>query len=204
MNENHARLCPSPEWAQHIQDDVLPSLASIADMGDEMLEVGPGPGAATDWLRQRVKRLVCVEYDQDAAKRLAEKMSGTNVEVVAGDATRLGYGDETFDSVGSFTMLHHVATTARQQRVLAEAFRVLRPGGVFIGSDSRASDGLHEFHEGDTYNPMEPAVLLVRLQAVGFIEVTLMVDDIVRWVARKPDLNESLEPDCELEEGEQP
>ena len=76
-------------------------------------------------------------------------------------------------AVGSFTMLHHVATTALQQRVLAEAFRVLAPGGPSLGSDSLASHGYsHEFHEGDTYNPMEPAVLLVRLQAVGFTEVT--------------------------------
>ena len=82
-------------------------------------------------------------------------------------------------------MLHHVATTALQQRVLAEAFRVLRPGGVFLGSDSLASDGLHEFHEGDTYNPIEPASFLVRLQAVGFTEVTLMVDDILIFTARK-------------------
>jgi SAM-dependent methyltransferase len=203
MNENHARLCPSPEWAQHIQGHVLPSLAALCDLGDEMLEIGPGPGAATDWLRQRVKRLVCVEYDEDAAKRLAERLAGTNVEVAIGDATCLDIADGSFDSVGSFTMLHHVATTALQQRVLAEAFRVLRPGGAFLGSDSLASDGLHEFHEGDTYNPMEPAVLLVRLQAVGFTEVTLMVDDIVRWVARKADPNESTEPDCEREEGEQ-
>jgi hypothetical protein len=34
---------------------------------------------------------------------------------------------------------------------------------VFLGSDSLPSDGLHHFHEGDTYNPVEPAAFLTRL-----------------------------------------
>jgi 16S rRNA A1518/A1519 N6-dimethyltransferase RsmA/KsgA/DIM1 with predicted DNA glycosylase/AP lyase activity len=71
MNENHARVCPSPEWAAHIQDEVLPSLTEHADLGDDMLEIGPGPGAATAWLRQRVKRLAVLEIDDEAAGKLA-------------------------------------------------------------------------------------------------------------------------------------
>jgi len=186
MNENHAQLCPSPEWADYIQGQVLPSLVSLADLGAEMLELGPGPGAATDWLRHRVRHLVAVESDDVAAKRLSERLTDTNVEVVVGDATRLAYPADSFDSVGSFTMLHHVATTGAQQRLLAEAFRVLRPGGAFVGSDSLAGEGLHHFYEGDSYNPVEPAAFLVRLQAVGFVRITLVVDEILKFVAHKP------------------
>ena len=72
-------------------------------------------------------------------------------------------------------MLHHVPTRARQDRVLAEAFRVLRPGGAFLGSDSLPSDDLHRFHEGDVYNPVEPAAFLTRLQTTGFTAITLRV-----------------------------
>ena len=50
-------------------------------------------------------------------------------------------------------MRHHVPTRALQDKVLAAAFRVLRPGGTFLGSDSLPRDALHQFHEGDTYNP---------------------------------------------------
>ena len=53
MNDNHARVCTSPEWAQHIQTDILPTLTRDVDLGDQMLEIGPGPGAATEWLRGR-------------------------------------------------------------------------------------------------------------------------------------------------------
>jgi SAM-dependent methyltransferase len=187
MNENHARLCPSPEWAAHIQDEILPSLTSNADLGDDMLEIGPGPGAATDWLRHRVKRLTAVESDAEAAGKLAARYPDGNVEIVVGDAASLGYPGESFDSVGSFTMLHHIPTLALQNKVLAEAFRVLRPGGVLIASDSLASNGLHHFHEADTYNPVEPASVLVRLQTIGFDKITIMVDEVLKLVARKPD-----------------
>jgi ubiquinone/menaquinone biosynthesis C-methylase UbiE len=191
VNENHATLCPSPEWAEHIQTEVLPSLVPFVELGDECLELGPGPGAATEWLRRRVRRLVALEADEVAAKRLSERFADTNVEVVVGDGAQLDAADESFDSVGSFTMLHHVASARLQQRLLAEAFRVLRPGGALFGSDSLASDDLHRFHEGDTYNPIEPASLLVRLQAVGFARITLMVDDDLRFVAHKPASDET-------------
>ncbi len=121
MNENHAKLCPSPEWAAHIQNEILPSLIAGVDLGREMLEIGPGPGAATEWLRHRVGRLVALEVDQEAAAKLTEKYAESNVEIVAGDAARLTFADASFDSVGTFTMLHHVPTVRAAVEVLAEA-----------------------------------------------------------------------------------
>jgi len=187
MNENHATVCTSPEWAEHIRDDVVAYMTAHADLGGEMLEIGPGPGAATEWLRHEVKRLVALEIDADAAARLAERYSGSNVEVVIGDATHIAYPDESFDSVGSFTMLHHVPTIADQNAILREALRLLRPGGVLVGSDSLASTGLHEFHVDDTYNPIDPAALIGRLQTIGYERITVVVDDIVKFIAHKPD-----------------
>jgi ubiquinone/menaquinone biosynthesis C-methylase UbiE len=186
MNENHATVCPSPEWAEYLQGEVLPAVTRDVDLGDDLLEVGPGPGASTDWLRTRVRRLVAVEYEQDSATALANRFAGLNVEVVHGDATNLPFEHDSFDAVASFTMLHHVPTVALQNRVLAEALRVLRPGGVLIGSDSLATVDLHHFHEGDTYNPVEPGTLLTRLQTLGFGAITVSVDYDVRFVARKP------------------
>ncbi len=186
MNKNHAELCPSPEWAALIQDEVLPSLTRHADLGEDMLEIGPGPGAATEWLRQKVKRLNAVEVDAAAAGKLADRFAGSNVEVVVGSAAELSYPDESFDSVGCFTMLHHVPTLSLQNKILAEAFRVLRPGGVLICSDSLASNDLHHFHEGDTYNPVEPTSVLARLQTLGFENITVVVDGILKFIAHRP------------------
>ena len=57
MNENHA-LCSTPEWAEFMESEVLEPVTAGLDLGDEMLELGPGPGAATRWLRHRVTRTV--------------------------------------------------------------------------------------------------------------------------------------------------
>jgi protein-L-isoaspartate O-methyltransferase len=102
MNENHSKLCPSPEWADWMRGELLPSLTAGVDLGAEMLEIGPGPGAATGWLRHRVRRLVALEIDEEAAAKLAVQYDGGNVEVRVGDATAMTFGDASFDSVGTF------------------------------------------------------------------------------------------------------
>lgn len=186
MNKHHAELCASPEWAAHLHDDVLPIAVARAELGKELLEVGPGPGAATEWLRTRVERLVAVEVESEAARLLAERFAGTNVEVYEGSGTALEFDDNSFDSAASFTMLHHVPTVALQNRLLAEILRVLRPGGVLVGADSLPSHGLHEFHEGDIYNPVEPAAFLVRLQTLGYVDITLSVGNRLTFSAHKP------------------
>jgi SAM-dependent methyltransferase len=186
MNENHARLCPTPEWAKYLQTDVLPVVTRDVDLGAAMLEIGPGPGAATDWLRHKVEQLTVVEIDEAAAGLLAERYSGTNVAVRTGSGADLDYPDGSVDSVGTFTMLHHVPTLALQNKILAEAFRVLRPGGALVGADSLPGNDLHHFHADDTYNPVDPASLIGRLQTIGFGQITVIVDESVKFIAHKP------------------
>jgi len=185
MNANHA-LCATREWSEHMRDEVVAYVTAHADLGESMLEIGPGPGASTEWLRHEVKRLVAVELDEPSATSLARRYEGTNVEVLVGDATRLACPDGSFDSVGCFTMLHHVPTARLQNAVLAEALRVLRPGGVLVASDSLPSDGLHGFHVDDTCNPIDPGSLIARLQAIGFDRITVVVADVLKFIAHKP------------------
>jgi SAM-dependent methyltransferase len=182
MNRNHQRVCTSPEWASQLITDVLAPLSADAQLGPGLLEIGPGPGAATEWLRSRVGSLVAIEVDSVAAEALRTRFAGTNVEVVTGDATDLPWPDGTFDTVASFTMLHHVPTRRGQNAVLSEALRVLRPGGVLLASDSLPSSSLHEFHADDTYNPIDPAGLIARLQTVGYGRMIVEVGD--RWMVR--------------------
>ena len=186
MNTNHAALCSSPEWAEFLCTEVLTPLAEGVDLGEELLEIGPGYGAATRWLQKRVKRLTALELDPAMARQLAAEFTDTNVTVEVGDCTRVQFPDASYDSVGMFTMLHHLSTPAEQFAALAEAFRVLRPGGVLVGSDSLASPELHLFHDGDMYNPIDPARLLVFLQTAGYDRISLSIDQGVMFAAHKP------------------
>lgn len=176
MNDNHTSLCSSPEWAEWLTNDVLAPVTERLDLGDELLELGPGYGAATRWLRRRVKRLTALELDPAMAEHLTDEFEDTNVTVEVGDSTQAPFPEASFDAVATFTMLHHLPTAAAQFATLGEAYRLLRPGGVLVGSDSLASQELHEFHEGDTYNPIDPARLLVFLQAIGYERISLTVD----------------------------
>jgi len=191
MNPDHEKLCGSQEWAADLRAQILPVVTAGVSLGKDMLEIGPGPGAATAWLLERVAHLTALEADEAAAARLAARYPGS-VTVDIGDATQMPYGDESFDSVGSFTMLHHVPTAAAQHQILAEALRVLRPGGWLAGSDSLASNDLHCFHHDDTYNPAEPSTLLVWLRALGFTPITITVGDELMFTACKPAREASL------------
>jgi len=182
---NHAKLCSSSEWGEPIREELLPCLTRHVDLGVEMLDLGRRPGAATGWLRHRARRQTTVEISEDVAAALGQRSTGTNVEVVVADATGLSWPDCSFGSLGSFTSLHHVPTPELQDKTLGEAFRLLRPGRTFIGSDSLAGDGLRRFHKADAYNPVDPPRLLERLRALGSKKIRVVVEDDVSFVAQK-------------------
>lgn len=177
MNENH-RVCGSEEWRAHIREGVLPWALGDRDLGDEVLEVGPGYGATTDVLCERAARLTAVEIDRELVELLRERFAGSpGVEIVEGDATRLEFPDERFTGAASFTMLHHVPTVELQDRLFAEVCRVLRPGSIFAVGDSLATPEREAGHVGDTYNPVDPATVATRLRHAGFAHADVRISD---------------------------
>jgi SAM-dependent methyltransferase len=173
VNEVHLQLCSSPEWREVVETEILPWALDDVDLGDDVIEVGPGPGITTEVLVTRIGQLTAVEIDPDLAASLAARMTGSNVEVLEADATALPLDDDRFTGAVSFTMLHHVPTADLQDRLFAELARVLAPGGVLVLSDSVASDDLRSLHDGDTYNPVDPATLPPRLDRAGFTDVAV-------------------------------
>ena len=171
MNAEHLRLCSSQEWAATVDREILPWAIGAHDLGDDMLEIGPGPGLTTDRLRQLVTRLTAVEIDADLAAALANRLAGTNVEVAHADAAALPFADARFSGATCFTMLHHVPSAATQDRLFSELHRVLRTGGVLVGVDSLPSPEWLALHEGDTCVPVDPAQMPARLMRAGFVDV---------------------------------
>lgn len=173
MNILHRRYCRSDEWRQAVHHGMMPWVLGEVELGANVLEIGPGPGVTTDWLRERVASLTCVEIDRKLADALKARLGGTNVTVVEGDATAMEFADASFDSAVCFTMLHHVPSRELQDRLLADAHRVLKPRGLFLGSDSTTSFRFRLFHVLDTCMPVEPDGLPARLEAAGFGEIQI-------------------------------
>ncbi len=182
MNPEHLEFCGSDEWLEVLRDLILPPALAGVSLGDNVLEVGPGPGRTTDLLRAELPKITAVELDQHLAEALAERLANTNVHVVQADATGMPFDDGHFTGAVSFTMLHHVPTADGQDRLFAEVARVLQPGGTFVACDSVAREDLAEFHHDDIYNPVDPTTLESRLQDAGFRTATIQQDEF-RWIA---------------------
>jgi SAM-dependent methyltransferase len=184
VNEGHV-WCGSDEWRTHVREVSIPWALGDRDLGDDVLEVGPGYGATTDVFRERARRLTAVEIDSDLASALVARFDGTNVTVIEGDATSLDFDDGRFTGATCFHMLHHVPSVELQDRIFAEAARVLRPGGLFVASDSIYSPEVEQFHDGDTYLPIDPSTIEARFARCGFVDVDIDVDPERRsWAAR--------------------
>lgn len=173
MNWFHQQVCRSGRWRRRLQRELLPWALKGVELGDDVLEIGPGPGATTDLLRGRTTRLTALEVDAPAAAALQKRLNHLGVCVVHGDGAAMPFPDSSFSGVVSLTMLHHMPTTALQDRLLAEAWRVLRPGAVFAGFDGVGSFLFRLIHLGDIYTPVNPDTFASRLEAAGFAEVAV-------------------------------
>ena len=170
MNLVHRWFCRSRSWRNALERG-LPWVLDGLDLGDALLEVGPGPGLATQILCRDYPGVTSVEIDADLAAAAKHRLAGAAARVLRGDGTRLPFRDEAFSGAVCFTMLHHVPSRQLQDQLVAEVHRVLRPGSTFAGSDSRWSRSFQLFHLFDTMVMVDPDTFGERLEHVGFEDV---------------------------------
>jgi SAM-dependent methyltransferase len=183
MNRIHNLLCRSAWWGRTVEERLLPWALHGVPLGDQVLEIGPGFGATTRVLACGSAALTVVEVDGKLADRLRATLPA-RVRVVTADGTDLPFPDHSFSAVLCFTMLHHVPSAQLQNRLFAEAYRTLRPGGVFAGSDSLPSLTFRLLHLADTMTTVHPTGLPNRLKAAGFATVdTAVVNGSLRFRA---------------------
>jgi 16S rRNA (adenine1518-N6/adenine1519-N6)-dimethyltransferase len=89
-----SRVGAKRELGQHflVDANILSVIERLAHLGptDVVLEIGPGLGALTAFLAERVSRVHAVEIDRSLASPLAERLAGRrNVHLVFGDALAL-------------------------------------------------------------------------------------------------------------------
>jgi SAM-dependent methyltransferase len=168
MNGIHHWYCGSSRWKRRVDAELMPWALGGATLEGPALEMGPGLGITTDYLRTKVRSLTALERDPILAEKLRQRFRGSNVQVIEGDAISMPFESGAYRTVFCFTMLHHVPSVLLQDRVIAEALRVLAPGGVFVGTDSRMSLRMKLFHWFDTMVIVNPETFPARLFKAGF------------------------------------
>jgi len=173
MNAAEHFFCSSTVWRYITQHHLLPWVLSGAELGDHLLEIGAGYGAATAQLKARVTRVTSLEYDHKSARRLKLQHNAQLGGPVCGDAAQLPFASQTFSSALAILVLHHLKSPTLQDQMFAEVFRVLRPGGMFIAFEITDS-WLHRVaHIRSTFTPVAPPLVIPRLTAAGFSSIAL-------------------------------
>jgi SAM-dependent methyltransferase len=188
VNRVHNLVCSSGWWGRAVRNELLPWGLKGIDLGEDALEIGPGFGATSRVLVERPGKLTILELEESYCERLRSDL-GDRAEVVQGDGTRMPFDDGRFSGAACFTMLHHIPSPELQDQLFHEVFRVLRPGGVFAGTDSLPRGlAFRLIHIGDTLVLVDPDGLPARLAAAGFDEVRVSTGSkSFRFSARKPE-----------------
>lgn len=120
------------DQARTLESMVFDDFPLGATGGGLLLELGCGVGAELQILSERCAQwdLVGVEISQSHAR--AAHTHVPQAVVVNADAAALPFPDDTFDAVITIWVLEHVANP---RALLAEARRVLRPGGLLVCSE---------------------------------------------------------------------
>ncbi len=98
------------------------------------LEVGCGNGATSRYVAKEYHlNVMGTDVDSDQIQLAKENADGMpNIHFLEADATNLPFGDNGFDIVLSFQVMHHISNWLD---ALKEIKRVLRPKGYFIYVD---------------------------------------------------------------------
>ncbi|GAA3514715.1 class I SAM-dependent methyltransferase [Georgenia daeguensis] len=145
MSFLEASFCRSTPW-RLLARRIVPWATQNLPLAGDVLEIGGGSGTMAEQIVRNNSqvRITTTDIDPAMVVRAREHLAEfPSAQVRQADATRLPFDDESFDAVVSFLMLHHIVDW---EQAVAEAARVLRPGGQFVGYDlvaSRASSLLH-------------------------------------------------------------
>ncbi len=113
---------------------LVSTLAEPLPRGGVVLDVGNGLGAQDPLIAEiaRPRHLIALNITESQLRAGRGRLAEAKALPVNADATRIPLRDETVDGVISVEAAFHFPTRAR---FFAEAFRVLRPGGVLSMSD---------------------------------------------------------------------
>lgn len=122
-----------------VEAALLAALDTAGGIGS-LLDVGTGTGRIAELLSARADHVTGLDMSPEMlriARARLQHLPAASVDLVQGDFAALPFADAAFDTVTFHQVLHYAQNPAR---VLAEAARVLRPGGRIAVVDFAAHD----------------------------------------------------------------
>jgi SAM-dependent methyltransferase len=129
-------------------DVILPMAEGLPEQlraGIDVADIGCGSGHAVNVMAHAypASRFTGIDFSDEglaAGRAEAERRGLTNATFIARDVAQLDAAD-TYDAITAFDAIHDQAHPAR---VLENIYRALRPGGVFLMVDIKASSKLED------------------------------------------------------------
>lgn len=142
-------------------------LLALLDDSWAVGDLGCGTGEASAALAPFVRRVVAVDGAPSMLEAAEQRLSGfDNLELRSGALEELPVADGELDAAVLFLVLHHVA---EPPRVLAEAARVLAPGGRLLVVDMNPHDRQEYLRDlGHVWLGLDRRQLQRWLEAAGF------------------------------------
>jgi SAM-dependent methyltransferase len=140
-------------------------MLGLLHLGD-VLDAGSGDGATAALLAPRSRSVTCLDVSPKVLQACRRRLQGLpNVDFVLGDVHALKFQDANFDQVVLFNLLTYASDPGR---ALAEAARVLRPGGDLIVTTLAAHEqGKITAGYGHIHAGFRPQLLREWLTAAG-------------------------------------
>ena len=160
-----------PHFRQENKATVRARLQALrAEFGGRLLDIGCGTGFIIDLSADQFDDVRGIDLTPAMLARVPRR---PNVQVYTADAARLPFGAGTFDVVSAYSFFHHLQDL---DPVLAEAHRVLRPGGcLYVDLEPNRHFWLNAMSVRDAVGPSTPT--LARDEVASVLQTSARVED---------------------------
>ena len=145
---------------------------------ETVADLGAGEGTLAQLLAQRARKVIAVDHSPKMVEfgaQLAKDHDLPNLEYRLGDIEKIPIDERSIDLVIFSQALHHAA---RPPRALAEARRIIRPGGTLVILDllQHAFDKARDLYS-DIWLGFAEAELAEMIEAAGFSKIETVIVD---------------------------